>query len=254
MRKIIFLFLITCQLIFSVDRVKLLSTEEIKKPKNKIFDRVTYDLNGISLENKVVQIKKENFINFVLPTIILVKEEIRREQDKVVKILALKKIGKKDEEYLKKIYKKYKVEEGDEQELLKRLNTVPIELALAQAIIESGWGTSRFSKEGNNIYGIWSFDKLEKRMKASEGVRGGKAVYLRKYEYIYECVSDYFYSLAVGLNYEHLRSSLLETDDGLKLSESLEGYSEIQEEYIHRIKSVINYNNLAKYREYKLVD
>lgn len=253
MRKIIFLFLI-CQLVFPIDRVKLVSTEGIKKPNNKIFEKVTYDLNGISLENKVVQVKKENFINFVLPSIILVKEDIRREKDKVAKVLSLAKMGEKEEEYLKKIYKKYKVEEGDKKELLKRLNTVPVELALAQAIIESGWGTSRFSKEGNNIYGIWSFDKMEKRMKASEGVRGGKAVYLRKYAYIYECVSDYFYSLAVGNNYEHLRNNLLETDDGLKLSESLEGYSEIQEEYIHRVKSVINYNDLAKYREYKLAD
>lgn len=254
MRKIIFLFLIICQFMFPIDRVKLMSTEGIKKPKDKIFDRVTYDLNGISLEDKIVQKKKENFINFVLPTIILVKEDIKKEKEKVVKIMSLNKIGKKDEDYLKKLYEKYKVEEGNKKELLKRLNTVPVELALAQAIIESGWGTSRFSKEGNNIYGIWSFNKTEKRMKASEGVRSGKSVYLRKYEYIYECVSDYFYSLSVGINYEHLRNSLLETDDGLKLSESLEGYSEIQEEYIHRVKSVINYNDLVKYREYKLAD
>jgi Bax protein len=235
-----------------MERLKIMSVEDIKKPKNKVFERTTYDLNGISLENKDVKLKKENFINFVLPSIIAVKEDIKKEKEKVVKILSFEKKNEENEKYLKKTYEKYKVEEGNVNELLKRMNTVPVELALAQAIIESGWGTSRFSKYGNNIYGIWSFNKNEKRIKASEGVRGGKPVYLRKYDYIYECVHDYFYSLSVGINYEQLREELKETDDGLKLSEFLDGYSEIREEYIGRVKSIIKYNDLVKYKEYEL--
>ena len=39
-------------------------------------------------------------------------------------------------------------------------NRVPYEMIIAQAALESGWGTSRFAIEGNNLFGIrtWSKD------------------------------------------------------------------------------------------------
>lgn len=42
--------------------------------------------------------------------------------------------------------------------LLKRVDVVPEKLILAQAIIESGWGTCSMAKESNNFFGIlcWS--------------------------------------------------------------------------------------------------
>ena len=43
------------------------------------------------------------------------------------------------------------------QELLMRVDTVPPELALAQAAIESAWGQSRFAYCGNNLFGEYCF-------------------------------------------------------------------------------------------------
>ena len=40
--------------------------------------------------------------------------------------------------------------------LKQRINVIPTSLALAQAIVESGWGQSRFALEGNAIYGQWT--------------------------------------------------------------------------------------------------
>ena len=40
-----------------------------------------------------------------------------------------------------------------------RVDIVPLSLALAQAAIESGWGTSRYLREGNALYGQYTFDK-----------------------------------------------------------------------------------------------
>jgi len=40
-----------------------------------------------------------------------------------------------------------------------RFERVPIEMIVAQAALESGWGTSRFAKEGNNLFGIRTYDK-----------------------------------------------------------------------------------------------
>jgi Bax protein len=44
------------------------------------------------------------------------------------------------------------------RELLVKVGPIPPSLALAQAAIESGWGSSRFSQQGNNLYGqrVWS--------------------------------------------------------------------------------------------------
>ena len=40
-----------------------------------------------------------------------------------------------------------------------RYERVPSEMIVAQAALESGWGTSRFAVEGNNLFGIRTFDK-----------------------------------------------------------------------------------------------
>ena len=36
---------------------------------------------------------------------------------------------------------------------------VPMEMIVAMAALESGWGTSRFAMEGNNLFGIRTYDK-----------------------------------------------------------------------------------------------
>ena len=41
---------------------------------------------------------------------------------------------------------------------------LPKEMIVAQAILESGWGKSRFANEANNLFGIRTFDKSEKWM------------------------------------------------------------------------------------------
>ena len=62
-----------------------------------------------------------------------------------------------------------------------RLKTHPTSIVLAQAAIESGWGSSRFYKEANNVFGVWSYSENEPRIKAMED-REGKSVYVKKYD------------------------------------------------------------------------
>ena len=42
---------------------------------------------------------------------------------------------------------------------LPRINRVPYEMIIAQAALETGWGSSRFATEGNNLFGIRTWDK-----------------------------------------------------------------------------------------------
>jgi Bax protein len=41
--------------------------------------------------------------------------------------------------------------------LLERVNTIPLSMVIIQAIEESGWGTSRFARQGNNLFGLRCF-------------------------------------------------------------------------------------------------
>ena len=40
-----------------------------------------------------------------------------------------------------------------------RFERVPMEMIVGQAALESGWGTSRFAIQGNNLFGIRTYDK-----------------------------------------------------------------------------------------------
>ena len=43
------------------------------------------------------------------------------------------------------------------REALLRVDEWPVALVLAQAALESGWGTSRYAREGNNLFGLRCF-------------------------------------------------------------------------------------------------
>ena len=49
-----------------------------------------------------------------------------------------------------------------------RRSRVPTSIIIAMAGIESGWGTSRFSLEGNNLFGIRTWDLEKDHMKPQE--------------------------------------------------------------------------------------
>ena len=63
----------------------------------------------------------------------------------------------KEKSWLRLKLREYKVKKSDFKELLKRMDIIPVSIALAQAAKESGWGTSRFALEGNAIFGQWTW-------------------------------------------------------------------------------------------------
>ena len=53
----------------------------------------------------------------------------------------------------------YGLDEIDAKKMRLRVAPIPVSIALAQAAIESGWGTSRFARAGNALFGQWAWDK-----------------------------------------------------------------------------------------------
>ena len=65
-------------------------------------------------------------------------------------------IGPVNRLWLLVLFDRYKVKRYGWDELIVRMDIVPPSLALAQAAEESGWGASRFVRQGNAIFGEWT--------------------------------------------------------------------------------------------------
>lgn len=205
--------------------------------------------NSIDLSGLHVPLKKELFIHLMLPSILIAKHEIDQTRLTVSTLIELNRNRTIEEEtFLKDLLKTYKCTSNEE--LLVRLQTHPTSIVIAQAALESGWGTSRFYKQANNIFGVWSYSENEPRIKASE-TRDGKSVFVKKYETLPESFASYFKTLARG-PYKSFRYKRTQTKDVFQLITHLKLYSELREEYIARLESLIRFNNLEQYDSYTL--
>ncbi|MDZ7684220.1 MAG: glucosaminidase domain-containing protein [Gammaproteobacteria bacterium] len=111
--------------------------------------------------------KKRAFYDYLLPMAHAANEEVARERAWIEALAHAMVAGyepvAEDSEELARIEKRYAIRRPDETlhariaELLQRVDVVPASLVIAQAAKESGWGTSRFAREGNNFFGIWCF-------------------------------------------------------------------------------------------------
>ncbi len=110
------------------------------------------------------------------------------------------------------------------------------ELLLAQAALESGWGTSRFAKEGNNLFGIRTYDLKEPHMLPSNNPKKwGVKVYM------HECdsVLNYINVLNNGKAFKKYRKLREEgITDPFILTETLDAYA-TDTNYFLKIKSIL---------------
>lgn len=136
------------------------------------------------------------------------------------------------------------------EELLRRVDIVPADMALAQAANESGWGQSRFTREANNLFGVWTWH--EGRGIVPERRAEGATHFVRVFPNLRASVRNYLYTINVGGAYSGLRDvreqARADGDglSGLHLATGLELYSERGEAYVQEIQSMIRTNDLAE--------
>ena len=203
----------------------------------------------VSLDALAIDEKKERFISLLLPAILVAQERQNQKLAKLDRVLAKKYPTGADELWIGKLKERYRA--SDIETLRKRLHTHPPSIVLAQAAIESGWGSSRFFLEAHNIFGVWSFNSNEPRIQAV-GSRGGRPIYLRRYDSLAHSIDDYFRTLATSRSFGEFRYERLSTHDPLHLITFLGYYSEQREEYIRKLESVISFNDLAQYDSYQI--
>lgn len=141
--------------------------------------------------------------------------------------------------------------DADWNKLLRRVDTVPPSLALAQAAKESGWGTSRFARQGYNYFGQWCYEERCGIVPAQRGVQ--KRHEVASFDSPKESVESYMHNLNSHAAYKPLREiraklkTRQKTVTGIALADGLGKYSERGADYVKEIHSMIRNNDLIIY-------
>lgn len=224
--------------------------EDIIPMRDSLVIPVVYQ-NPEFISDFPADIRKQKFIDVLLPAIMIYRHKLGQDREQVLHISKKtnNKINwsKEDSLLINNFFEKYKAE--DIHELLNKMIPHPVSLALAQAALESGWGTSRFFKEAKNVYGIWSYNKNEPRIAASIG-REGTGVYLKKYDTLMGSIEDYYQLLSRSSAYKDFQNCRVRSNNVFELIWYLKRYSEKRNQYVIMLRNVIVANNLTKYDAY----
>ena len=200
--------------------------------------------------------QKQSFINMLLPLILVANDELRQRREAVQAAVQAHDRDKLDQWAV--LYR-VEVEKLDNTELaerlLRRVDTIPVALALAQAAVESGWGTSRFARQGNALFGQWAWSE-------SAGMRplaasNDRAV-VRSFGSLLESVRAYMHNLNTHQNYKRFRDARYrlkpqtEAVKARRLAAYLDSYAEIGQAYVEKLLVIISSNNFDHYAEAKL--
>lgn len=209
-------------------------------------------------ESMEVELKKREFFAYLSPMISEVNFELAADRDRVRKIREEFDQGVMpgwlDRRWLNKLAVKLEVPIDDLalaealRLLERRAGVVPESIVLAQAAIESGWGTSRFALEGNNYFGqrCYSDDCGIVPRQRAEGASFG----LAEFASVAASVESYILNINTHPQYQDFRAlryalrSAGTPITGLALIDGLHGYSERGSEYIDDIETMIRSNNL----------
>lgn len=202
--------------------------------------------------------RKQAFIDALLPAVRHANVVVAAERARLKALLKDIDDGRgpsaEDRRWLDDLARSYGLASFDEDaagELLLRVDIVPPSLALAQAAIESGWGTSRFARTGNALYG-------ERTWRADTGMvpaerPAGETFEVRAFESVLDSVASYMKALnthPAHAAFRERRAALgRETGrpSGAALASTLASYSERGPDYTATIEEVIRLNNLGDF-------
>ena len=204
--------------------------------------------------------KKKVFLSILLP-IALRGNELALEERKRLKLAFLTNNIYKIEYFAKKYKVKNftKINFGSlnslqlrniKKELLIKVNRIPVSMMIAQAIIESGWGASRFAQEGNALFGEWTW-KSNDGIKPNGNLDANFAV--KSFKNISESLNSYILNLNRHPAYTEMRNyrSMMfkagKDITGYDTAAYLENYAEIGLAYVEKVNNMIKSNKLYKF-------
>lgn len=225
-------------------------TENVPRVYVKAMPRDLRHLNSI-------ETRKEVFIKTMLPLILRVNEELRQTRARIGELNNRVQEGgvltASERAWLSAQYEKHDVKPGNVKLLLRRVDVIPPSMALAQAAEESGWGTSRFAREGRALFGQRTL--VDEPGLVPQAHAGETPIKVKSFDELLEGVRSYARNLNTHNAYAgfrvmraEMRRSAREVDgfNSMRLIETLESYSARGRDYVDSIKSIIRVNNLRR--------
>jgi Bax protein len=202
---------------------------------------------------KQVDEMKAAFFHYLSPIVEYHNRKILNERERLEAIHKLIESGntppRSESKWLRRLANKYNVEWNDvemavtTQELLLRVDMIPVDLAVIQAAKESSWGRSRYAKKINNLFGQWCYKKgcgVVPRER-SDGARHE----VRKYQSVSDATRSYLHNLNSHRKYSklrQLRQELRQKGRQLDAGDLVDGliyYSERRQQYVDEIRAMI---------------
>jgi Bax protein len=127
--------------------------------------------------------------------------------------------------------------------LLDRADIIPIKLVMAQAILESGWGSSSFAKDGNNYFGVHCYTE---GCGVKPAGNDNANFYVKTYPSVIAGIEDYLWILNTGDAYRGLRETRAELRsknlalNPIDLAQGLSRYSAKGEDYVTMVSNIIS--------------
>ncbi len=191
------------------------------------------------------------FITLVLTNALKSNEAILHIRKRLLYLQQKKKTGLpisgENKRWLETLARRYS-SSTDLQQLLDRVDIIPVSLTIAQAITESGWGSSRFAHSGNALFG----QHLAKNSKEKYILSRSGNIKVAAFDSIYTSTQSYMHNLNSSRAYKTLRK--IRTDlrrnqqpvDGYSMAAGLLHYSAKGSDYIKMIRFIINHYNLTQ--------
>ena len=210
-----------------------------------------------------VPTKKKLFYLVTLPLIYNTNTSIMQERRMVINIekkFSRKELNKNETDEIIRLSKKYKLDYSKIntklfRKLKQRINIIPVSLALGQAIIESGWGQSRFATEGNALYGQWTTSEDKGIIPQDRDEDKTHAVL--KFKNLLESVEAYMFNINTHQAYYNFRV-IRRIDERIKYTDPismkvkyLAAYAEIGDKYVDKLELIIASNNLQEFDRFK---
>ncbi|MDA1100230.1 MAG: glucosaminidase domain-containing protein [Proteobacteria bacterium] len=227
----------------ALSRVRAVSLVEVRKTGQvpPVFaDRIDIDLSAFAAPER-----KQIFFRVILPLVARESDRIRAER----KVLVDKPGSVPDG-----LYERYGVALGDLERLRRRVDIIPASLVLAQAALESGWGTSRFALDGNNLFGMRHYNM------AAPGLVPAAATGFKvtRFDSLGDGVAAYMHNLNTHAAYRQLRISRAAMRragkplTGPDLTAWLTNYSEIPDKYGRVLRALIVREKLTPFDQVRL--
>jgi len=203
-----------------------------------------------------VKKRKEFFIQIILPLILEENKNIKLDRKRLFSIINKNNNSNTEKNWLEKKYRQYGIPSRDLSILKRRMDIVPVSLAIAQAAKETGWGTSRFAQQGNALFGQWTWSGEGLKPKDAEKSEGHKVM---RFNVLQASVRAYQRNINTHSSYEDFRLARAKLRDAGKpldsiiLSAFLDKYAETGNEYVKVLQKIIQQNNLKDFDDAKLL-